>query len=307
MNNCFNLKIAALMFVVFSKVFAQADAKLSSYFFTPMTYNPAYAGSYEGISLSGVYSSQWVGFEGAPTTILFSGHGTFINSHTGMGLDVINDEIGASKETSVTGNYSYHFNLNSKWKLAMGIKAGVNSYTLDYNLLAIENPEEYSGSSGTVNNMSFNFGTGFYLHDDKFFVGLGIPNILAEKNRNDQVYILSNNNKYYITSGYKFEIDEYISLQPTIMTRLSKGESQSTMFALNSVWSEKFYVSLNFEPSVSVGSFVGVRFLEKYMIGYSYDASINSFSRYNDGSHSFFVNFRLEDFWKRERCSCYSF
>jgi hypothetical protein len=71
-------------------------------------------------------------------------------------------------------------------------------------------------------------------------------------------------------------------------------------------WEDKLYASINVDFNSTAGGFVGFRFAEKYMLGYSYDASINRFSKYNSGIHSVFLNIRLEDYWKRERCNCYA-
>jgi len=69
---------------------AQSDIKLTLNAMNPLMYNPAYAGSYEGISVSGIYNTQFVGFQGAPKTQLLSGH-TRIGDNIGAGLSLIND------------------------------------------------------------------------------------------------------------------------------------------------------------------------------------------------------------------------
>lgn len=306
----FNLKHIFTLFLllIYLKLTAQSDPKLSAYFFTPLTYNPAYAGSYEGMSFSSVYSSQWVGFNGAPKTLFFNGHGTFVNSKTGLGLDVINDKIGAAIETKTMINFAYRVELNDKWKLSLGIKSGFSNYTIDYRLLNIENPSEFQGGPSIVKNVNFNFGSGLYLYSKKYFLGISVPNILSNKYIDSYKNTLANSSQnYFFTSGYTFELDDEVMLKPTIMTRIVKGAPISTLCAVNLDWKQKFYGSLNFELDSSIGVFTGFRFTERFMVGYSYDISVNKFSNYNGGIHSMFLNYRLEDFWQRERCSCNTF
>ena len=69
----------------------------------------------------------------------------------------------------------------------------------------------------------------------------------------------------------------------------------------------QFYLDLNIDLNSTIGGFAGFRIAEQFLLGYSYDASINNFSNSNGGIHSFFLNIRLEDYWQRERCGCYSF
>lgn len=287
---------------------AQSDIKLSNFYLTPMTYNPAYAGCYEGLSFTSFYSSQWVGFDGAPKTFILNGHGRFFNDQTGLGLEIINDQIGATSDSKILGNYSYHLELNYDWKLSMGIKAGMSSHRVDYGKLNIENPNEIYNSNEKTTWSNYNVGMGFYLYNEKYYFGLSIPNLL--KNTYFDIYNNTQANSspnYYFSTGYKFEIDRDIYLSPSILTRIVQGAPINTLFASTIDWEEKFYGSLNIDLNSTFGGFAGFRINEKYMIGYSYDTSINNFSNSNGGIHSFFLNIRLENNWSREKCGCYSF
>ena len=287
---------------------AQSDIKLSSYNLAPLAYNPAYAGSYGGLSVTSYYSSQWVGFDGAPKTIFANAHGTFFNEQTGLGLEVINDEIGVTTDTKILGNYAYRIQLNYDWKLAMGIKAGVSTFSVDYGKLGIENPNEIYNSQEISTWTNYNIGIGFYLSNDTFYAGLSIPNMLK-----NSVFDLYNNTQanstpnYYISSGYKFELDQDIYLQPSILARVVKGAPVNTLIATNLNWKDKFYGSVNLDLSSSVGGFAGFRVAEKFLLGYSYDSSITNFSSSNNGIHSFFLNIRLEDYSRNEPNSFYTF
>jgi len=138
LNKYILIKIIVL-FLMPNFILGQTDIKLSSLYLNPLTYNPAYAGSFEGMSFSSFYSSQWLGFDGAAKTIFVNGHGTVLGSNTGLGLELIRDEIGGSSETKILGNYAYHIKLNGNWRLSMGLKAGVSYSSVDYSKLNIEN------------------------------------------------------------------------------------------------------------------------------------------------------------------------
>ena len=293
---------------VTNSILSQSDIKVSSFFLSPLTYNPAYAGSYEYITISSFYSSQWVGFDGAPKTININAHGTFLGPNTGLGIEFINDEIGVTSTTKVLMNYAYHLRLNKNWNLSMCIKAGTSYNSVNYGLLNIENPINYPRSNTLVNNLNPNIGTGLFLHNDKFFFGLGIPNLLKNKFADNFKTTLANSTpNYYVSTGYSFDLNNNIQLQPSLLTRIVKGSPVNTLLATTLNWKEKFYSSINLDFNASVGAFVGFRFLDIYMIGYSYDTSINNFSNSNNGIHSFFLNIRFNDYWGRKRCSCYSF
>lgn len=299
-----------LLFTFFSvyKSFAQSDVKLSSFFLTPLTYNPAYAGSYEGMSFTSLYSSQWVGFDGAPKSIFVNGHGTFFGPNSGIGAEIMHDEIGVTTDTKMLGNYAYHIQLNEEWKVALGIKAGISWYSIDYNRLRIQNPNEFNNLNGNMTNVNINIGAGFFIHNEKFYLGIGVPNFLKTIYVDSYNATLANSSpNFYFSTGYKIDIQNELFIQPNILLRVVNGAPTNTLFAGTLNWQEKFYGSLNVDLNSSLGGFAGFRVNEKYLLGYSYDTSITNFSNSNGGIHSFFLNIRLDDFWQRERCGCYSF
>lgn len=291
-----------------SNICSQSDIKLSSFFLTPLTYNPAYAGSYEGMTFTSLYSSQWVGFDGAPKTLFVNGHGTFFGPNTGIGAEIMHDEIGVTTDTKLLGNYAYKVQLNDFWNLAMGIKAGASWYTIDYNKLRIENPFEFNNFDGAITNVNVNIGAGLYIYKDNFYLGLGVPNFLKTTYVDSYNATLANSSpNYYLSSGFKFDLQNDVFLQPSILVRVVEGAPINSMFAGTLNWKEKFYGSLNIDLNSTIGGFAGFRFSERYLLGYSYDMSITNFSNSNEGIHSFFLNIRLDDYWQRERCGCYSF
>ena len=55
-----------------SLVFGQQDPVLSHYMFNTQTFNPAYSGISGMISATALTRQQWVGFPGAPSTMIFN-------------------------------------------------------------------------------------------------------------------------------------------------------------------------------------------------------------------------------------------
>jgi type IX secretion system PorP/SprF family membrane protein len=287
-------------------LWCQSDVKLSNFFLTPMTYNPAYAGSYGGLSLTSLYSSQWVGFDGAPKTIIVNGHGTLKNPNIGLGIEIMHDEIGAASDTKLLGNYAYQVQLNKIWHLALGMKAGVSLFNIDYNKLRILNPEELNDFDGGIMNTNAEIGAGLYLHNENFYLGLSVPNYLTIATI-DNTTLAKRSTNFYMSTGYKFNLQNDLFFQPSALVRVVNGAPVNALLAGTIDWQEKVYGSVNIDFKSTVGVFAGFRFKEKYLLGYSYDSSITNFSTANTGIHSVFINVRLADFGSRKRFGCYSF
>lgn len=305
-----NLKNISILILFLSGLISsgQSDVKLSNFVYTPLLYNPAYAGSSQGYSLTGFYTSQWLGFDGAPETLIVTGHDRIGLTNLAVGFDLLSDQIGASKENRLVGNIAYHVRLSPKWVLSTGIKVGLRNYSIDYNLLSLENPGEFRGFSGEISRMSLIVGTGVFLHRENFFVGLSVPNLLTSEYINDVRNPLAiTTQNYYLTSGYKFDLNSDVHLQPTMLVRLAEGAPYSALFSINLDWKEKLYASLNYEHKFTAGAFIGLRITDQIMAGYAYDTPISSFYQNNGGIHSFMINFRAEERDRRDRCGCYTY
>ena len=296
--NLVNLKyklifLIAMLIVINS--FGQSNTKLSNYEFSPLTYNPSFAGSDDGLTISSLYTTQWQGFEGAPETQFFAVH-SMVSPQIGVGIDIINDQIGASKETQILTNFAYKIDINQYWKISMGIKAGFSTYRFDFSSLNIENPFEINLLSNKKTSTNFNFGTGFYVYNGQFYLGIGVPNmVISEFYDNNNDIIAKSTQHYYMTTGHKFILNNEISFWPTMMFRFAKGAPVSSLVNFNLNWKDQFYTSLNLDPKASVGGYFGLRIIDKFIIGYSYDTSINNFNNYNSGSHTIFLKVNLNN------------
>ena len=109
----------ALMLLMTSVTFAQQLPQFTQYMFNTISINPAYAGSRETLSAVGLHRSQWVGLEGGPQTQTLSVHSPLKNEKVGLGISVINDELGFENFQYVYGDFSYTIQTGVKSKLAL--------------------------------------------------------------------------------------------------------------------------------------------------------------------------------------------
>src|SRR5690554_7509746 len=135
----FNLKIyritVVLLILSYSSAFtiAQQDEQLSMYNYNPLYYNPAYAGSKSALSVVAMARFQWVNFEGAPTTQFVSAHTPVLGRSLGMGLTMVNDQVGSRKRTAAYYNVSSGIRLNNNNdRLAFGLSIGMDVMAYDF-------------------------------------------------------------------------------------------------------------------------------------------------------------------------------
>ncbi|RXR19014.1 type IX secretion system membrane protein PorP/SprF [Flavobacterium amnicola] len=301
----FSIYIALNIFTG-NSLFGQNDAKLSIFNYNTLIYNPAFAGSNYGPDVTGIYSTQWMGFEGAPETQFLSAHTMFNNKNVGIGLSFLNDKAGPIKQQNIEGNVSYFLEVNRKVTISVGIKAGIRNFNADLKNLVVLNPQEQAYNTGNIYDMSMILGIGTYIFTDNAFVGFSVPSIFKQKYYNDKftAVVTSEKQYYYINGGYKIDINQDFIFTPAFITRLTAGAPISTLGSLNLKWREKVAGGLNFELNSSIGAYFAIEALENFKVGYSYDTSINNSIKYNSGNHAIFLKYSIINPDSGKKCSC---
>jgi type IX secretion system PorP/SprF family membrane protein len=284
--------IFALMLTCYSG-FAQQDAQYTQYMYNTININPAYAGSRGVMSVFGLHRTQWVGLDGAPTTNTFSLNTPISNSNLGVGFSLVNDRIGPTSDNTISADISYTIPMNEVYKLSLGVKASGNIFNLDTDKL---NPDQANDPNlqNFNNEFSPNFGVGVYLHSDKLYLGLSVPNFLQDSKYNDnEVAVFQERMNFYFIGGYVFDVSPSIKFKPAFLTKMVTGSPLQVDASANFLFFDKFMLGGAYRWDAAVSALAGFQVTDGLFIGYSYDMETTQLRRYNSGSHEVFLRFEL--------------
>lgn len=273
--------------------FAQQDAQYTQYMYNTINVNPAYAGSRGVMSIFGMHRTQWVGLNGAPVTNVASVNTPINNSNIGVGLSFVNDRIGPTVENAISADVSYTIRTSETVKLSFGIKGTANLFNLDVNKL---NPENANDPllQNLDNDISPNFGAGVYLHSDKAYFGLSVPNFLEDKKYDDNsVAVYKERMNFYVMGGYVFELSPSVKFKPAFLSKVVKGAPLQVDLSGNFLFSDKFMLGVAYRWDAAVSAMAGFQITEGLYIGYGYDLETTELRNYNSGSHEVFLRFEL--------------
>lgn len=300
LNKNNSMKKLVLVFMFFSAMgFAQQDSQYTQYMYNTITVNPAYAGSRGMLSIFGLHRSQWIGLDGAPRTNAFSVNTPLNDSRLGLGVSIVNDKIGPTVENTFSADLSYTIPASEEFKLSFGIKGTANLFNIDINKLDIKDQgdKQFQSMDG---KFSPNIGAGIYLHSDKAYVGLSVPNFIeSDRYDDDQVAIFKEKINYYFIAGYVFDINPSIQFKPALLTKLVQGAPLQVDVSGNFMFDEKFVLGLGYRWSASVSAMAGFQVSEGLYIGYAYDHETTRLQKYNSGSHEIFLRFELFNSYSR--------
>lgn len=276
---------------------AQQDPKFSQYMFNRLVINPAFAGTNDIISATLIHRHQWVGFSGEPITQTFSICGPISKLHGGVGLHVVNDQLGLDKSQGLLLSYSYRFNVGAGI-LGAGLQGGMFSKSLDGNQFkATDETYDDAIPYGLTSAIVPDFGLGVYYNTNKLYFGLSSSHINESKVNYDSIstYIqMKLKRHYYVTAGYAYEINPKFSIEPSV---LIKSDATSTQVDVNSnfiyklnnkrkVWAGASYSSGDvIRASSAIVLLVGMNITDYLRFGYSYDVTTTKINQFAPNTH----------------------
>ena len=272
--------------------YAQQDAQFTQYMYNTININPAYAGSRGALSVFALHRTQWVGLDGAPVTNTVSMNTPFNESNLGLGISIINDKIGPTQENTISADISYSIPTSENFKLAFGMKATANLFSLDINKL---NPVDTDPSLQNFNNkFTPNIGAGIYFHSNKAYVGFSIPNFIETNRYNaNEVAIFKEKINYYLIGGYVFDLTSDIQFKPTGLVKMVQGAPIQIDISGNLMFMEKLTIGIAYRWSAALSGMVGFQISDGLHIGYGYDLETTHLDQYNSGSHEIFLRYEL--------------
>jgi type IX secretion system PorP/SprF family membrane protein len=287
--------IVSLLLFNTSKSLAQQDAQFTQYMYNTINVNPAYAGSRDVLSVFGIFRTQWVGLEGAPTTSAASLHAPIANSRVGFGISITKDEIGISDRKTVAADFSYTINTSEKYKLSFGLKGAGNLFNVDYTKLNKYHKNDPKFENNIVNQFSPNIGAGLYFHSDKLYAGVSVPFILETKYFDDNTSSIAKDAMhYYFISGYVFDMSETIKFKPAFLIKSVKGAPLQADVTANFMFYNKFVLGGAWRWSAAASALAGFQIDANWFIGYTYDTDTTRLANYNSGSHEIFLRYEFK-------------
>lgn len=274
-------------------MYGQQEPQYTQYMYNTVSVNPGYAGTRGVASIFGLYRSQWVGLDGAPKTAQFSIHSPISYQGHGLGLSIINDEIGPSRDTYVHASYSYKLQLNYDTWLNLGLMAGGSFLEVDYDKLNVDDPGDPQ-LSGKLSKFSPNVGVGAYFHSDNWYIGLSVPALLETRFYDDiQQSVAKERMHFYLIGGYVFDLSPSIQFKPATLIKAVSGAPLAVDISANFLFNENFTIGAAYRWDAAVSGLVGFNINRNLQIGYAYDFDTNRLGNYNSGSHEIFIRYEF--------------
>lgn len=275
----------------------QQDLQFTQFMFNKIYYNPAVAGSGGAICVNALHRSQWVGFEGAPTSQNLNINAPIKKLHGGLALKVSNDQIGYFQNFNVGLGYAYQMELANG---TLGFGLNVELFTSSINNASWTPPDasaiDVAIPTANTQGITVDGSFGVYYENDTWWAGFSSARLAETPTDFDNSYNsitkFYNRRHYYVMGGYNWQIpSSNIELRPSLLLKTDFGASSVVDVNVMGVYNNKFWGGVTYRLTEAVAVNVGYQFTESLKAGYSYDIGINGISQHGGGSHEIFLNY----------------
>ena len=266
--------------------YAQQDVQFTQYMFNGLAINPAYAGSRDVFSMTGLFRTQWTGIEGAPVTQTLSAHAPIVKKRIGLGLTLVNDKIGVTNNFMMIGSYAFRIRFK-KGTLAMGLQAAINQYRADFTdvRFSVDPTSVDPAFEENVRKTLPNFGTGIYYNTLKWYVGFSVPQLINWELTDGSVSGARQSRHMFLTAGYVFDVSPTVKIRPSFLAKYVSGAPLSIDVNAN-VWVyDRFALGTSYRIGDAVNLLAEARINNSISLGYAYDLTLTQLRQYNSGSH----------------------
>ena len=275
---------------------AQQEPSFSHYWTMEPSFNPAAVGKESKINVTGAYAMTLTGFEHNPRTMYVAGDMPFmfLNKMHGVGLQMMNDQIGLFNHQRLVVQYAYKQRLFGGM-LSVGVQVGLLSEKFKGSELDLEDTSDPAFSKTDDNGTALDLSAGLYFQHGPWYAGLSILHATAPTIELGERSIYNMSNVYYLTGGYNIRLNNpLLTIHPSMLVRYDgvayRGDVTCRLKYTHD--NRVLYAGVGYSPTNSVTAFVGGLF-HGVMLGYSYEIYTSALS-FGNGSHELFVGYQTE-------------
>lgn len=292
---------------------AQQDVQYTNFMFNRLPFNPAYAGSKEVASITALYRTQWVGFDGAPNSQSLNFHTPLWKDRIGLGVGLERDAITFFQNYRGSVAYAYRFPVGKKGKLSFGLQGTVRMLRADWTKAVDRNgmPVNTSDQAVMSNDKSKilpNFGAGVYYYNEKFYAGVGLPHLINSDidfanpgNANTDV-VAADRRHVFGNVGMIIPLGSKVKFTPNIMTKYVRNSPFDMDINASFLFVDKLSLGATYRLGDSADAVLHWLITPQLRLGLGYDFTLTELQKYNSGSYEVMLGYDF-NYNKNEKVS----
>jgi type IX secretion system PorP/SprF family membrane protein len=270
----------------FNTAFAQQHFGYGQYMHNMGPFNPSWylSDASEG-SVNAIVRKQWVGMDGAPSTMVLNGHLPFHSMNAATGMHLAYDSFGPEKLFNLVSFFAKSVRLSeNETYLSAYLSAGISRYEALYSSMDGSDPhfrDDILETSGIL-------GLGImYYRPERFFLGFSVPQFSFRElgigsKRADYHF----NTPFYFMAGYLADLGDSFKLKPVVMGTEVKGLPTALDVSATLYIQDALGLGLSYGTSKEMGAQLSFIASSNLQLGYSYQFGTESYGISNKGNNT---------------------
>lgn len=286
----------SILLLATSRAGAQYDVSFSHYWDLEPYFNPGAVGKQQKLNIAAAYAMSFVGFENNPRSMYVGADMPlyFLKNYHGVGLSLLNDQIGLFTHQRLAVQYAYKRRLFGGM-LSAGVQLGLLSEGFDGSKVDVEDSGDPALATSDVNGSAFDVGFGLYYSRGPWYVGVSAQHITSPLVALGETSELQIAPTFYLTGGYNIKLrNPFLTIHPSVLVRTDgvewRGDVSGRLVYTND--KKVMYGGVSYSPTNSVTVLVGGSFHGVH-IGYSYEVYTSGISIGN-GSHELIIGYQMD-------------
>lgn len=286
----------SILLLATSRAGAQYDVSFSHYWDLEPYFNPGAVGKQQKLNIAAAYAMSFAGFENNPRSMYVGADMPlyFLKNYHGVGLSLLNDQIGLFTHQRLAVQYAYKHRLFDGM-LSAGVQLGLLSEGFDGSKVDVEDSGDPALATSDVNGSAFDVGFGLYYSRGPWYVGVSAQHITSPLVALGETSELQIDPTFYLTGGYNIKLrNPFLTIHPSVLVRTDgvewRGDVSGRLVYTND--KKVMYGGVSYSPTNSVTVLVGGSFHGVH-IGYSYEVYTSGISIGN-GSHELIIGYQMD-------------
>lgn len=286
----------SVLLLAASRAGAQYDVSFSHYWDLEPYFNPGAVGKQQKLNIAAAYAMSFAGFENNPRSMYVGADMPlyFLKNYHGVGLSLLNDQIGLFTHQRLAVQYAYKHRLFGGM-ISAGVQLGLLSEGFDGSKVDVEDSGDPALATSDVNGSAFDIGFGLYYSRGPWYVGVSAQHITSPLVTLGETSELQIDPTFYLTGGYNIKLrNPFLTIHPSVLVRTDgvewRGDVSGRLVYTND--KKVLYGGVSYSPTNSVTVLVGGSFHGVH-IGYSYEVYTSGISIGN-GSHELIIGYQVD-------------
>ena len=281
---------------------AQQEQMYTQFMYNKLAWNPAYAGSFESPTLTGVYRNQFIGLDGAPKTVALSFNMPYHVEKVAFGLNLIQHSIGITRILNLDLlPFTYRIAMNYG-TVSFGFQVGIRQFSQNWGDKRIEVIQPTDGAIPVEDNTKIivNPGAGVFYKSyrsqkgNSWYAGFAVPRILSNNIDFSSIGDDISREVLHVNAmgGYTFEPNDNLTITPQTLLKYAKGAPFEADINITLLLNNKFSGGITYrtgggktsKAGESIDFLLGLQATEKFFFCLSYDLGLTPLRSSHHGS-----------------------